>query len=290
MTSTKSIRLGDLEFDCRVCGEPQDELVIFLHGFPETSMMWTELMPEIAALGFYCVAPNMRGYSKNACPKGVKNYTVKKIGDDILGMASALNKNKFHLVGHDWGAAIGWDITYHHPDRILGWTSLSIPHSRAFARALKEDKGQKKMSRYIGLFLLPVIPELIMRRNDFKALRKLWKRNSPEIVADYLSVFKRKQSLTAVLNYYRANFRKGREPIGDVDTPTLFIWGNKDFAIGRFGAELTGEYVKGDYSFREVNGGHWLVQSNYTEVKESLTEHLRRYKSPVSPSTRKEDP
>jgi pimeloyl-ACP methyl ester carboxylesterase len=273
-TATKSIHLGDLEFDYRVCGDEKDELVIFLHGFPETSIMWTQLMPEIAALGFYCIAPDMRGYSKNACPKGVNNYTVEKISNDILEIADTLKPGKFHLVGHDWGAAIGWDITYNHPGRILSWTSLSIPHSRAFASALKENKEQKKMSRYIGLFLLPYIPELLVRRNDFKAFRKLWKHCSPEALENYLSVFRRKESLTGALNYYRANFRKGREPIGDVATPTLFIWGNRDFAIGAYGAHKTRDYMKGAYTFLEVDGGHWLVQSNFAEVKDALSKHL----------------
>lgn len=279
MVASKKITLNDLEFDYRECGDPKNELVMFLHGFPETSIMWAQLMPEIAALGFYCIAPNMRGYSKNACPKGVKNYTADKIGGDILGIAEALNSDKFHLVGHDWGAAIGWNIVFNHPERILSWTSLSIPHSRAFGKALKEDKQQKKMSRYIGLFLLPVLPELVIRRGDFKAFRKLWKRSSPEVVADYLSVFRRKECLTAALNYYRANFRKGRKPIGEVATPTLFIWGNKDFAIGAYGAEATAEFMTGEYTFLEVNGGHWLVQSNFEEVKEAVSAHLVKYKT-----------
>ncbi len=276
MTTSKKIRLGELEFDYRVCGDEKDELVVFLHGFPETSIMWTQLMPEIAALGFFCVAPDMRGYSKNACPKGVSNYTIEKISNDILEIADTLKPGTFHLVGHDWGAAIGWDITYNHPERILSWTSLSVPHSRAFGKALKVDKEQKKMSRYIGFFLVPFLPELVIRRNDFKVFRKLWKRSTPEVLENYLSVFRRKDSLTGALNYYRANFRKGRQPIGDVDTPTLFIWGNRDFAIGAFGARLTRDFIKGDYTFLEVDGGHWLVQSNFDEVKEALGEHLSK--------------
>ena len=191
--------------------------------------MWTELMPEIAALGFYCIAPDMRGYSKNACPKGASNYTIELISNDILEITDALKPGKFHLVGHDWGAAIGWDITYNHPERILSWTSLSVPHSRAFASALKEDKEQKKMSRYIGLFLLPYLPEFLVRRNDFKAFRKLWKHSTPEVLENYLTVFRRKESLTGALNYYRANFRKGRKPIGNVERPTLIYLGESGF-------------------------------------------------------------
>ena len=70
MISIQKIQIDNLIFDCRVSGNKKDKLVILLHGFPETSFMWIELMKEISPQGFYCVAPNMRGYSKNATPRG----------------------------------------------------------------------------------------------------------------------------------------------------------------------------------------------------------------------------
>jgi len=277
----KRIQVSGYEFDYRVSGDKKNEPVIFLHGFPETSIMWSELMEHLAANGYYCIAPDMRGYSKDACPKGVKHYTVKKISDDILGLADGINADKFHLVGHDWGAAIGWNIVYNNPERIISWSALSIPHSRAFVKALKMDKEQKKKSRYIGTFLIPIIHEIVIRWNDFKIFRKLWKNSSPEELENYLEVFKRKQSLTAALNYYRANIGKGkgRQPVGDITTPTLFIWGKNDFAVGAFSAKATRKYMKADYTFQELDGGHWLIQTNYEGVKEAVTKHLSKYKN-----------
>ncbi len=84
MTEIRKIIIDKLEFDCRISGNENDEVVILLHGFPETSFMWQHLMTEISPLGFYCIAPNMRGYSKNACPKGRNHYTIKRISQDIL--------------------------------------------------------------------------------------------------------------------------------------------------------------------------------------------------------------
>ena len=280
MTGIRKIKIDKLEFDCRVAGNEHDELVILLHGFPETSFMWKNVMPEIASLGFYCIAPNMRGYSKNACPKGKSHYTINKIGQDILNIANSLGKDKFHLIGHDWGAAIGWYIAYNNQDRILSWSALSVPHNSAFGKAIKLDKDQKKRSRYIMWFLIPMLPEIMMRKNDFKGLRRLWKRSSAEEVEDYLSVFRRKQSLTGALNYYRANIgRSKNEPLGDIQVPTLFIWGKYDIAIGAFAAESNHNYMKGDYTFLELEGGHWLIQSNYAEVKTAIIKHLSRYKT-----------
>jgi pimeloyl-ACP methyl ester carboxylesterase len=279
MQATRQIKVGDLEFDCRVAGDPKNQAIILLHGFPETSFMWIRLMDKLAALGFYCLAPDMRGYSAHACPKGVKNYTVKKLTEDILHLADAIQADKFHLIGHDWGAGVGWNVVYQHPERILSWTALSVPHSRALGKAIKTDPEQKKKSRYIGWFLFPFIPEIIIRRNNFEKFRKLWKHSSPEELDNYLTVFGRKHTLTAALNYYRANFRGGNKwPIGEITTPTLLIWGKNDLAIGAAAVANNPKYMKGDYTFLALEGGHWLMQTNYPEVEKVVVEHVTKYR------------
>lgn len=281
MKSIKQIKVGDLEFDCRVSGEENNELIILLHGFPETSFMWIHLMDKLSNLGYFCLAPDMRGYSQKACPKGVKNYTVTKLSEDILHIANAVKAEKFHLIGHDWGAAIGWNIVFQNPGRIISWTALSVPHSRAFGKAIKTDKEQKKKSRYIGWFLLPIIPEIIIRRNNFEKFRKLWKHSSAEELKNYFEVFERKRTLTAALNYYRANFRGGkRQVIGNISTPTLFIWGKNDLAVGIAAVENNHKYMKGDYTFLTLDGGHWLIQTNYQEVETAIIGHIKKYDYP----------
>ncbi|MBC2840055.1 alpha/beta fold hydrolase [Robiginitalea sp. SC105] len=278
MINTRQITVKDLQFDCLVAGDPDHEAVLLLHGFPETSFMWRRLMAALVSRGYYCIAPNMRGYSPNACPKGVSAYRIGNLRQDVLDIAVAFGREKFHLIGHDWGAAIGWHVTGHHPDRILSWTALSVPHNRAFSKAFRQDPDQKKRSGYIRWFLMPWVPEMMIRKKDFRKFRQLWKRSAPEEVENYLSVFRRRESLTAALNYYRANIGRGKnEPLGDITVPTLFIWGKKDVAIGAFAAESNAGYMKGDYTFLPLDGGHWLVQGNYGEVEAAVLGHLQQY-------------
>ena len=280
MLTFRRINTGTLEFDCLEAGDPEGEAVIFLHGFPETHFMWRRLMAELAAEGFYCIAPNMRGYSKNACPKGTSHYHIRHLRQDVADWADALGMEHFHLVGHDWGAVVGWQAAFHYSPRVLSWTALSIPHGRAFGKALKTDKVQKKKSSYIRWFLLPRIPEWMIRRDDFGKFRRLWRRSAPEEVDNYLSVFRRKASLTGALNYYRANIGRGKWDVtGPVAVPTLFIWGNRDLAIGSYAARINEEYVSGPYTFLEIDGSHWLMQGNYPEVAPAIRHHLLKYKS-----------
>ena len=270
------IKANNYEFDCRIIGDPDDELVIFLHGFPETSAMWKRMMTKLAPEGYYCVAPNLRGYSPLARPKGKKNYHIDHLCADVLGIASTLNKTRFHLVGHDWGAVICWKLVHDNPDLFLSWTALSVPHINGFREALNRDQDQQHRSRYIKMFQWPFLPEYRIRKNDFQVFRKLWKNSSEDEMSDYLNTFRSKGCLTAALNYYRANFRSNSSfQIGKIKVPTLFVWGNKDVAIGRNAVQRNHDYMSDNYRFIEIETGHWLVQTVYTEVYDALLDHFK---------------
>lgn len=272
-----------MQFDCRIAGEQGSEMIIFLHGFPETSHMWLKLMKELETKGFFCVAPNLRGYSKGACPSGKDQYSIDKLSSDVMEISRYFQKPKFHLIGHDWGAAIGWKIVHDYPNKILSWTGISVPHLQAFGEALVKDKQQRKMSEYVRAFQWPNLPEHNIRKNDFNLFRKLWKNSNSEQIEDYLSVFKNKRQLTAALNYYRGNYKllkmAAKEQIlGKIDVSTLFIWGNQDLAIGAVSVREGHQYIRADYEFIELNSGHWLIQTNYQELRDGILKHINRNK------------
>lgn len=284
MQETIKVKIDDLIFDCRTDGDKENELVIFLHGWPETSYMWKTLMSSFSKNGFYCVAPNLRGYSKDACPKGKKKYSLNKLAKDVMDIFEFLNKPKFHLVGHDWGAVIGWKVVHDHPDKILSWTGISVPHPQAFGKAIVVDEEQSKMSQYVKNFQLPYLPEKGIRKNDFELLKRLWKNSESNEIDDYLKVFKNPKQLTASINYYRNNYKllksAAKEQIlGDINVPTLFIWGNKDIAIGSYSVKEGHQYMKNEYEFIELDSGHWLIQTNYPELERAITRHVNRNKN-----------
>lgn len=275
--------LNGLKFRCRVAGNETDEPVMLLHGWPETSHMWIPLMEKLAGEGFYCVAPDQRGFSPGARPTKTKDYTVEILQQDVMDLANAFGMEKFHLVGHDWGSAIGWAAVTFHPDRIKSWSALSVPHVRAFGDALRYDKKQRKMSQYMALFQLRGIPEWFLLKKDRLNLRKTWKKSPPDQLAEYLEVIGNKPALKATLAYYRANFKvlkrgKGADQYGDIETPTIFIWGKKDIAIGRTGVEGTAKFMKGPYELIELNHGHWLMQEAFDECAQPILDHLKKYR------------
>lgn len=284
MEETKKIKVDNFTFDCRIDGKEEDELVIFLHGWPETSYMWKKLISSISKKGFYCVAPNLRGYSKEACPQEIEQYSLDKLAEDVIGIFKSFDKQDFHLVGHDWGAIIGWKLAHDHKDKILSWTGISVPHPQSFGKAMVMDEEQIKMSQYVKNFQTPNLPEEQIRKDDFKTLRKLWENCPKDQIEDYLKVFGKPNQLTATLNYYRSNYKLlnsavQTEILGDIHVPTLFIWGNKDTAIGSSSVNGHHQFMKNEYEFLELDSGHWLIQTKYQELEKAITNHIGRNKN-----------
>ena len=101
------------------------------------------------------------------------------------------------------------------------------------------------------------------------------------LLIKYFKVFRNPKQLTASINYYRSNYKLLKsaiknEILGDINVPTLFIWGNRDPAIGAYSVNEGHKYLKSDYEFLELNSGHWLIQSEYEEVKGAITRQLER--------------
>jgi pimeloyl-ACP methyl ester carboxylesterase len=286
MTTSTAITIRDtaangMSFRCREAGPAGGEPVILLHGFPETSHMWTGLMPKLAEAGYRCLAPDQRGYSPGARPEGVGHYRYQDTAADVIALADAVGFGRFHLIGHDWGAGCGWSVVALHPERLLSWAALSVPHVAAFGRAIRENEDQKNRSQYVQFFQAPGVAEAALSANGFERLKGIWSQSTPEEVAEYLSVFSQPGALTGALNWYRGS--RGIDPqddavtFGPVTVPTLFIWGNQDMAIGRAGVEAAAAYMKGPYRFVELDAGHWLIQEAPGRVTEEILAHLRSH-------------
>lgn len=256
--------------------------VVLLHGFPETSIMWCDLMGRLADEGYHCFAPDQRGYSPGARPRPVEDYGYRRLVSDITGLADVMGYPRFHLIGHDWGSAVGWALIDQHPGRVRSWTAMSVPHLDAFASAIAEDPDQRRRSRYMAFFMVPGKPEAALSGDGFALLRSLWSSIPKEQVQEYLSVFSGPGGLTAALSWYRANsalLEKGREgaKFGPVRHPTLLVWGNRDMAVGRAAVERTAQYMKGPYRLAELDAGHWLAQEEPGRLHDEILRHLRAH-------------
>ncbi len=252
-TSNGIVRIpaNGFEFRARVAGLRNDGPgVVMLHGFPETSAMWLPLIELLADQGYRVIAFDQRGYSPGARPQSLDAYAMPALVEDVFAVAAAAGMPQFHLIGHDWGAAVGWAAVAARPEALRSWTSLSIPHIAAFSEALANDADQQKRSSYMLLFRTPLLPEALFTFNRLALMKEaMYGEMSAAQRGEYLSVFAEPGALTAALNWYRAPNGFAVAPMPKVRVPVLFIWGNRDPAVGRAGVEAQRHSSKGHSSF-----------------------------------------
>ena len=116
--------------------------VILLHGFPETWRCWIRQLPALIDAGCRVIIPDQRGYNLSDKPKGVKNYRIDILVDDIVGLIDALEYEKVNLVGHDWGALVAWTLANKYPERLHRLGILNVPHPAVMRRFLMRDLEQ----------------------------------------------------------------------------------------------------------------------------------------------------
>ncbi len=268
-------RVRGLVFDALTAGPPDGELVVLLHGFPQTAACWTEVAEALAAAGYRVLAPDQRGYSPGARPGAVRAYRMPELVADVLALASEAGAARFHLVGHDWGGAVAWTLAGRHPERVATLTSVSTPHPQAFARALLTS-GQLLRSAYIGFFRIPRLPELALGARGSRGLRFLLARSglAPEWADSYARALAQPGALSAALAWYRAAIPFGLG-VPRVPVPTRYVWGSGDPALGRRAATTTVRWVAGPYRFDVLErAGHWLPEHHPEELARLLLEHL----------------
>ena len=276
MFQNVALDVNGMRFDALAQGPADGPLVLFLHGFPEFADAWIPILQPIADAGYRAVAVNQRGYSPGARPHDVAAYATDLLVSDTLGFADALGASRFHLVAHDWGGLLAWQVAADHPDRIASLTVLSTPHPTAFLKAVKSNLDQMRRSAYIALFRAPShVAEQQLLADEAAKLRAAYQGKLPAAqVEENVQRLSEPYALTAALNWYRVldlNLRTGT-----VNVPTAYVWGTEDIALGETAAKNTVDYVTGPYRFEPLEGkSHWLLEEAPDEIASLILQQLR---------------
>jgi len=274
----------------RVARAGAGPLVVMLHGFPECWYSWRHQIRALSG-SFDCVAPEMRGYGETDAPRGVANYTLDKLVGDVADLVHSLGHERAVIVGHDWGGGVAWATALMRPEIVERLIVLNCPHLKRFSEELRRNPRQMLRSWYMLFFQLPGLPEALFRARNFAALDQALKNGTvhqgaiTDLDMEYFKdAFKNPYSITAAINYYRANFRSGLLARAEqnpwiekkIDAPTLLIWGEQDFALGKeltFGME---NLFTGPFELRYVpDSGHWVQQERPDVVNHYMSEFLQ---------------
>jgi len=238
--------------------------VLLLHGFPEGSRCWLDVLAALGQQGVRAVAPDQRGYAAGARPSEVEAYALPELVADAVGFLDALGWESAHVVGHDWGAVVAWTLAARHPERVRTLTAVSVPHPQAFGAALRGDPVQQRLSGYIGLFRAEGgKAEQVLLADDAAALRAFFTGSHLGVaeVDAFVRPLTEPGALTAALNWYRAMRVEDYLDVPAVSVPTTYVWGSEDLGVGRAAAEGCSAWVSGDFAFRPLDGvSHWVPE------------------------------
>jgi pimeloyl-ACP methyl ester carboxylesterase len=279
-------QVGDVRLHYAECGEGE-RLVLLLHGFPECWYSWRHQLKPLGRR-FRVVAPDLRGYNLSDKPGRVEDYRMQRLVDDVTGLIRHFGAREAAVVGHDWGGAVAWAVAQSYPDYVWKLASLQTPPPAVWRKNL--TLKQLLRSWYMFFFQLPTLPEWWMRREDFDWHgRTLRTTSRPGTFTDkdievLKSALREPGALTGAINYYRANLRAflGRG-FGDreirkqerVRVPTLFIYGERDFAILPETVAGVADYVDAPYTeLRLGRSNHWVQQEAPAEVNAALLSFL----------------
>jgi len=265
-----------LTFDVTDEGPADGRVVILLHGFPEDRLCWSGVIPQLTEAGYRVLAPDQRGYSPGARPKGRRPYAMTELSADVLALADVAGADRFDVVGHDWGGGVAWDLAANHQKRVRTVTSLATPHPRAMQDAFRHSR-QLLHSWYMLFFQIPKLPEAVMKAAGFDRSVQQFEKDGldPESARRYARRMQDPKAMTGPVNWYRALPFSARTPIPTVDRPTLYVYGAGDRYLTRYSAERTGHYVTGPYRFEVLEGmSHWLPSGAAEPVGSLLKDHL----------------
>ncbi len=289
------------------------ELVLLLHGFPESWYSWRHQLPALAAAGYRAVALDMPGYGQSDTPRDTSRTNQIALSDDVADLARAMGHEHFHVVGHDWGAPTAWYTAMRFPNRVGKVAALSVPYggqppqppTEGFARLFadcffymqyfQEEGGaeaelQADLPRFLRSFLFSCCAE---NPGGFDTRAHPTSARLLDVMADpgrlprwldeadfafYLDEFSR-SGLRGPLSYYRNldhTWRLSRELQNTlIKQPALFIAGEFD-PVPRFGAELQRmpQWVPNVDTHRIADCGHWTQQEQPAEVNRLLLAFL----------------
>jgi pimeloyl-ACP methyl ester carboxylesterase len=285
-------RIAANGIELHVLEEGEGQLVVLCHGFPELAYSWRHQVPVLAGSGFRVLAPDLRGFGRSSAPAEVEAYDVATLCGDLCGLLDALGEEAAVFVGHDWGAALVWQLAVLHPERVRAVAGLSVPFvPRAPAAPLPIMRRHLGEDFYIAWFQEPGVADAALAKDVRRTLttsrqwtarwadeepqpprRPLWL--TEEELDVYVEAFER-TGFTGGLNWYR-NIDRNWEltaPVAErrVAQPALFLTGELDPVRRFMPAEAMRGWVTDLRDEIVVPGaGHWVQQQQPAEVNAAL--------------------
>jgi pimeloyl-ACP methyl ester carboxylesterase len=269
--------------------------VLLVHGFPDDARTWDAVAADLADAGYRTIAPFVRGFGPTRFARGaVKTGEIAALARDVLAFADALEIERFHLVGHDWGARAAYGAAALAPRRIRSLTALGVAYG-ANAGTQRLPIAQTRAYWYQWYFATPRGEEEL-ETNRYAFCRELWENWAPGwrfAGAEYdatAASFQNADFVAVAISSYRQRwgfapgapaYRKERAVLSawpQLSVPTLVLMGRDDGATLPSSADGKEALFEGPYRLEIVpDSGHFIQRERPGLVAERVRAHLRAY-------------
>lgn len=247
-------------------------LVIFYHGFPSTWYSWFDQMEALKGR-YRVVAVSALGGGPSGKPESLKPYKVERLAKQLDALARHLNgRERFTLVGHDWGAALAFAYAQAYPSRLNGVIGLSAPPYNLFLDLVRSDPEQQKRSQYMQRFRALTLAEIRERGLASQIAGQAYAGLptagwlTQEEHALFINRMADPLAMHGGMNWYRAN-------IGDfaaisdkdlwprhnrpIQVPAMLLWGDTDQTFAPAALDKMPAYASQLEIMKLPGVGHW---------------------------------
>jgi pimeloyl-ACP methyl ester carboxylesterase len=272
MNAGRVLRAGAVAYrEARPDGwAPGDPAALLVHGWPQSSYMWRDVLPALAGVGYRAVAPDLHGYGDSEPdPPGTWERHVEAL--ERFRRAVALERPA--LVVHDWGVMIGLRWACDHADSV---SALVISDGGFFA--------DRRWHHLANVLRTPGDGEAFVdgfTREAFDgALRAACARMTDDALDEYWKAFADPARRSGTLELYRSgDFDKlapyeGR--LGTLGVPTLIVWGADDPFSSVDNARRFHEQIPGSELLILDRAGHFVWEDEPGQTAAAAAEFLAR--------------
>ncbi|WP_244136029.1 MULTISPECIES: alpha/beta hydrolase [unclassified Burkholderia] len=267
-----------------VTGGPDDgELVVLLHGWPQTWYTWRHVMPALAQEGYRVVAVDYRGAGESDKPLG--GYDKASMAGDIRALVRELGAMRVHLVGRDIGVMVAYAYAAQWPAEIvkLAMLDVPVPGTRVWDEAKARADPQ---IWHFGLHQQRDIAEMLVAGKEHAYILDFYKKRthvalSNDDIAVYADAYAAPGALRAGFELYRAfpqdetqfkAFMKHKLPM-----PVLALAGDK--SNGASELDMARELALNVRGAVAPDTGHWLPDENPAFLTQQLIDFFRESES-----------
>jgi pimeloyl-ACP methyl ester carboxylesterase len=194
-------------------GKKGGEVVVLLHGWPETWYEWRHIMPALAER-YSVIAPDLRGLGDSGKP--ASGYDTRTVADDIYKLVRGLGHERILLVGHDWGAPVAYSYAAAHPEAVRRLVVLDSAPPGVGEPITATTEG--KPLWHPAFNASPNLPEQLIagrERQYYTWFFREYAHNKSAVteadITEYLRCYKSPGGLKAGLAYYRAGGQDAKQ-------------------------------------------------------------------------------